>query len=118
MTLLSKLSSFFGTGPKLRNRAGGLAFVKHYGQEYGADAIAGQVVTTERFADGFWMLTPQPRYTVTNFVRHAGEFTAPGTQVMVIGLPDELLDPIPDCGLSKEEVTELYAAPAKKKETA
>lgn len=117
-SLLSKLRDFLlgEQPPALRNRPGGLARIRRYGPEYGADVLAGWIVTTER-ADGcFWTCSPIPVYQLTSTVRfHGGDVRLAGTWVQVVGMPDELLDPIPDTGITKEEVADLFA-PSKTKE--
>jgi hypothetical protein len=111
---LPSLRRLFGLGPKLRNKAGGMAWIKHYGADYGADAIAGLAVKTVRLTDGrFWVVDPAPRYTVgPNGVRGPDGVTAyPGERVIAIAIADECLEPWKDIGDDAQDESARYLPP-------
>lgn len=109
MSLLNFLRDAFRPASRLRNKAGGMAWVRRYGEHYGAGAIEGQIVCTEWFDGEFWRVKPQPSYAVTKPVLgRNGVMYGIGAQLRVDGLPDAYLEPINDAGLTSKEVRELY----------
>lgn len=96
-------------GPVLRNRVGGMAWVKSFGHEHGADAMAGTAVRTVSAHGGFWIIDPPLYYVVGPM---AVEFAAsgitarPGRIVRVRAIADECLEPwreIGDCDSCESE---------------
>jgi hypothetical protein len=120
MTLIDKLRGALGFGPKLRNKRGGMAWVKRYGENYGAHALAGNAVKTVSLVQGkFWVIAPPLEYTVTGACRVLspnGITARPGDRVTATAIADECLEPWRDTGLTTDEVRDLYA-PAPEKVT-
>lgn len=108
-------------GP-LRNKPGGLAFIKGVPEGFGAEVLNGRVVRTVRFVDGNWEVDPVQRFTLTADVIYTGwpwRFYRKGRTGMVGFIEDHRLEPMKDAGLSEEEVTELFnPAPARTTESA
>lgn len=100
LTFLSDWLSHRDPPAGLRNKKGGLAWIRSYGEEYGAGTLAGQVVKTEWFDGEHWRIAPQPTYVTTKLVRmrHSQKLAAAGTTLRVIGLPDHCLEPIDNPG--------------------
>lgn len=79
----------------MRNKRGGLAYIRPYGQDYGADAISGHIVTTVRpTADGMWFIEPRPSYVLTADTGYHGRILPAGLEVWAVAIPDEYLEPI------------------------
>jgi hypothetical protein len=113
MNLLNTLRDFFGgaprnTGPSLRNRAGGMAWIK--GLEGAAGAANGQVVRTLSIDEGdFWLIDPQPHFIADRLLpTRSGMAAFPGDSVQIISIRDGNLVPIGDTGVTREEVKRLY----------
>jgi hypothetical protein len=100
----------FGLAPKLRNKPGGMAWIKPHGHEYGGNAVAGQAVRTVRlYCDGMWVVEPTPEYVATCDMRDPrGTLSRKGDRVMVIAMRDDYLEPWRDDGVTDSEVTELF----------
>lgn len=96
--------------PKLRNKPGGMAWIKPHSHGTGAEELFGQVVTTVRAdANGFWTLEPRPSYTSrARQIDPCGTVAEVGQRVTV-AIHDNALEPIPDTGVTREEVEKLYA---------
>jgi hypothetical protein len=116
MSLFSALRGLFGRNeppsPALRNKPGGMAWIKRFGQEYGAEVIAGRAVKTVRLTEhGLWEIDPPQTYVLTAGV-HCGLNNYRGRRgdsVTSFAIVDELLEPWKDTGLTTDEVTKLYS---------
>lgn len=85
--------------PKLRNRAGGMAWIKPYGEDWGAGVIAGHVVKTVRLRCGNqWEVDPPQTYTITADCAYGDQLLQRGTLVTAIAIADDLLEPIRNPG--------------------
>lgn len=118
MNLLALARRIFGRNdppspPALRNKAGGMAWIKPYGELYGATAIAGQAVRTVRLvSEDQWEVEPRPSYVVGPFsvdCASSGVIGRPGDTAIVCALADHLLEPWKDTGITDEEVRDLFA---------
>lgn len=100
------------SAPTLRNKPGGMAWIKSFGHEYGADAMAGRAVKTVCLNEfGSWRIEPAQEYVLTAYAHFMpqGLHGRPGDVMVCAGLGDEYLEPWKDTGLTDEEVRELYA---------
>jgi hypothetical protein len=74
--------------------------------------LINRIVTTVRFTEqGLWEIDPpqpktRPRWS---FDRYSRSVFRPGQEVMCVAISDDCLTPIPDNGITEEEVCELYA---------
>ena len=106
------LRRLFCREPKLRNKPGGMAWIKFYGPDFGAHVMAGHAVKTLRIIDGnLWVIDPPQPYVVgPNGVRSPnGSVAYPGDRVIAIAIADECLEPWKEDGITSEDVRELYA---------
>lgn len=109
MNLIDRIRNVFRreppAAPTLRNRRGGLAWIKPYGREFGADALAGRMVTT-RYLVGptMWRIEPPQPFTLTAEMVIEGLPVAAGSSVYAIGITDDMLVPIPE--ISDDERTQ------------
>ncbi len=121
------LRDWFSPGRKLRNKPGGLAFIRlPQDCDYGVEALNGRIVQTLRVLDsGRWEIEPHQPHVMTSAVVFVGDsrINWPGDQMVVIGVPDECLIPIENPGdeAADESVrwlppvpTSAPVAPAKK----
>ena len=98
MSMFTRIRDYF-CPPKLRNRAGGMAFIKHYGEDWGAGAIAGHVVKTVRLRYGNqWEVDPPQPYTLTADCTYGDQLLRRGARVTAIAIADDLLEPIRNPG--------------------
>lgn len=113
MSILSRFTDWLRGGAPLRNRPGGMARIRLYGQEYGADALAGWIVITVRASGTYWQCDPPPQYVVTKDVRFpaTGKVIQRGTRVEVIGMPDEYLEPIRGIGDHEQDESTQWLPP-------
>lgn len=111
MSILSKLSNFLRRErpSTLRNKPGGLAWISN--RDSASLELRGRIVTTVRCDErAFWMVDPPQSFVLSDYaVNIYGQIVAPGTLVNLVTISDECLIPIPDAGISDEEVRELYA---------
>jgi hypothetical protein len=112
MSFLSRITDWLNP-PPLRNRPGGMARIRCYGMDYGADAISGWIVTTVRANGKYWQCDPQPQFVVTRDVRFpaSGKVVKSGTRVVVTGMPDEYLEPIRDIGDHEQDESAQWLPP-------
>ena len=111
MGLLNKAREFFGFGPKLRNKAGGYAFINSTLKAVaGSDVLLNRVVKTVRMDAGVWLIEPVQKFRATTRVRMVmtGDVYEAGQTVCIEGIADECLTPIPGDLCSNEEVSSLY----------
>lgn len=120
MSLLNNIRGALGMTPKLRNKAGGMAWI-NAGVDGGCGerALINRVVRTVRVkGDALWEIDPPQPYLVerdTRFVSN-GHVAKAGQQVIAISIKDECLTPIQG-DISDEEVSDLYL-PSPTKEVA
>jgi hypothetical protein len=109
--------------PKLRNKPGGMAFIKGLAPSVdGQDALNGRVVQTIRLNErGAWLIDPVQRFTVKARVFYVPiqQHANPGDTAIVGAMEDEFLEPFREdgSGISEIEVTSLYS-PSREKEPA
>lgn len=115
MNLWNTIKGYFGG---LRNKPGGLARIKGLGD--GCDSLNGRYVITQRVNDlGFWVVEPPQSFTPTVRIRdNTGCVASAGDRCTLISIGDQHLEPVPEVGITKDEVTELYQPGPKVKETA
>jgi hypothetical protein len=120
MNVLTHLRRLFGRNdtpsvPTLRNKPGGMAWIKPYGREYGAIAIAGQAVRTVRLiGSDMWEIDPQPSYRIGPMgveSVQSGVIGRPGDTAHVTGLSDDLLEPWKDIGDDERDESLSYLPP-------
>lgn len=116
MSLFSFIKNVFGRSkPELeapqamRNKPGGLAWIR------GIQELDGRIVTTvSLYAGEFWAIDPPQDYRCTrHHTGFGGVICKPGDNVRTIGIVDDCLEPIPDTGVTDEEVADLYAPKSK-----
>lgn len=98
-------------GPRLRNKAGGMAWIRGLSDDNGSEALNGRAVRTESFQDGKWLITPTQRFVCTRTTRFipSGLVFAAGRVVEIIGIADQCLEPWKDDGVTESEVSELFS---------
>jgi hypothetical protein len=97
--------------PRLKNKAGGMAWVKGGLLHAGAEALGGAAVKTLSVdARGMWRIEPHLGYIATANQRFPdGTVYLRGEAVVVCGLHDSALEPWKEDGISESEVTALFA---------
>jgi hypothetical protein len=110
------------SGPKLRNKPGGMAWIKGLSNLDGEYLLNGRAVKTVRcIEDGKWEIDPPQSYPVqckTYYVR-LGVTANRGDIATVVAIRDGCLEPWKEDGVTDSEVRELYdAPPVKQKESA
>lgn len=97
--------------PTLRNKPGGIAYVRSAPTGYGAEALNGQIVKTQRINErSTWTIEPELLFVATAPVRTSyGQLVPPGMPVGVSGIEDCFLEPLKGDDIRKEEVDQLYA---------
>lgn len=122
MNLFTRIRDYFrGEQPsRLRNKPGGMAWIKLSECSDGSSALNGRIVQTKRVEGGFWDVEPQQEFVIKSFgLAESGRLVRPGELVVVKGIRDDCLVPLPDTGITSEEVTQLYqSSPVKKTEVA
>lgn len=122
MTLLTRIKSFLRgewlpggeLPPKLRNRPGSMAYINSAADEGGGTGdLVGRIVMTTRvmIAPDMWAIDPPQKYTATARMRSpfSGAIVRPGDVATCTGMRDCALTPIPDTGISSDEVQHLYS---------
>lgn len=103
-------------GPKLRNKPGGMAWVRGVPGEFGAQTLNGQAVKTIRLnAIGSWDIEPALWFIATDdAVTVSGVVLLRGNLVRVTGIEDKFLEPWKDIGDGErsEELAWLPPVPA------
>jgi len=122
MTLFTRIRNLLrGTPPAppsapstLRNKRGGMAWIKPYGHAHGAQVLAGQIVKTVELVEGrWWRLDPAPQYTLTADLLHDGTLYRAGSVVTIGGLADHVLEPIRDVGDDERDESAMWLPPVK-----
>ncbi len=116
MNLFNRIrDALFGTPPPtLRNKPGGMAWIKPFGQDMGAGVLAGRVVKTVRLNEhGSWDIEPAQTIICTAWVYfpHIDCYGFPGAQVTYEGLNDEILEPIGNPGYTEKDESLRYLPP-------
>ena len=120
MNLLTRIKSALGIGPKRRNVAGGMAWIRGVPAYCGAEIMTGRAVKTVKLDEsGLWTIDPPQVWVNTVPVLIDGRSIPRGHTLRTVAIADEYLEPWEDSGLTEREVRELYAAPTvKTRETA
>lgn len=95
MNLINRLRDFFHKGSSLRNKPGGMAYIR------GIEEIEGRVVTTMKVTHGnFWVIDPPQKYVVQRamIVGRGGVVAFRGDIVESLAIADSCLIPIPEIG--------------------
>jgi hypothetical protein len=110
---LPSLRRLVGLGPKLRNKPGGMAWIKPFGHNYGADAMAGQAVRVVQIARGTtWLVEPAPTCRLTSSVIDGDDrLHRSGSLVEFNTLEDSQLEPWRDHDWSGEDESARYLPP-------
>lgn len=97
--------------PVLRNKPGGMAWIRNIRDVPGSEALNGRAVKTVALIEGrFWSVEPAQRYTATAMcLTHRDRLIMPGDSQLAVGVLDECLEPWKEDGVSDEEVRDLYA---------
>lgn len=115
MSIPSRIRDFLSpsASPTLRNKPGGMAWINaNVDEGEGSVALVNRIVrTVHAQAGGFWRIDPPQVYTITRSAYNAVSSlrVRPGDSVLSIAIHDECLTPIPDAGITDEEVRELYS---------
>jgi hypothetical protein len=98
-------------GRKLKNKAGGMAWIKGMDDNVpGASALNGRAVKTVKVAaDGKWLIEPLQQFTAADNFRWNGAVYLAGATVTVLAIVDECLEPWKPDAIDEEEVSELFA---------
>jgi hypothetical protein len=116
MRLIDRINAALGFRPKLRNKAGGMAWIKGLDERDGDGALNGRAVKTVRLNGvGQWEIDPPQDYVVRRLSRFSnGCLALPGEVVTVTGIPDEFLEPWRETGLDAEDESHRYLPPVPK----
>lgn len=117
MNLLSRIASMLRRESRpqapstLRNRIGGMAWILLKEDDgTGSYALHRRIVTTVRLRpDGMWQVDPPQRFMVRQPLLTNHMLFLPGDIAVADGMVDAILEPIPDTGVTEEEVAVLYA---------
>ncbi len=113
MSLWNTIRDLFRSPPVLRNKPGGMAWIKHYG-DFGQDVLAGRVVTTVQATDrGFWLIDPPQSFVVTENVilEETGQTFMKGDKPSAVAIHDDLLEPIRDVGEGERDESAAWLPP-------
>lgn len=116
------LNWLFGNKPQqdngpaaLKNRPGEMAWVKSFGHEHGADAMAGTAVRTVAVTHGrFWTIDPPLHYLVGPMAvacTASGVTALPGQIVRVTAIANECLEPWREIGDADRCESERWLPP-------
>lgn len=101
--------------PKLRNKPGGLAWIRIVDRGDGAFALNRRVVQTVRadpVSPGFWVIDPPQKFQAQVFMLSmSGGLIPPGAVVDVMGMHDDLLEPIRDVGDEERDESAAWLPP-------
>lgn len=99
----------------MRNKPGGLAWIRVPTARDGSEVLDRRVVTTVRTDEaGFWLIDPPQQFVLRDFALTGnGRVACPGELAEVASMHDDLLEPIPQVpeGAVDEMVAKLGAAP-------
>jgi len=111
MSLFDRIRSALGFKPRLRNRAGGMAWIVGLSNLAGDGVLNGRAAKTVRINEfGVWDIDPPQRYLITRactFVL-SGRTAFPGDVVTISGLADEHLEPWRDMDWSAKDESHRY----------
>ena len=105
------------TGPPLRNKPGGMAWIKQMGdlEPVGGNALVGRVVQTVKFNGNNWDIAPEqwfPAAVAFTMKNHGKQYHFElGEQVGVTGLADSFLIPIGEPGYDERDESLAYLPP-------
>lgn len=126
MSLFKSLRGLFSDAPsppKLRNKPGGMAWVKGLDQGDGSEVLNGSAVRTVRLSiRGFWVIDPPLQFVVSHdcYYTVAKIRANRGDRGCITAIADECLEPWRDIGDSEQDESTrwLPPVPTKSKETA
>lgn len=97
----------------LRNKAGGMAFIRFARDECdGSIVLHRRVVRTVSESKGFWIIDPPQRFVARMAMwTSSGAIAQPGDSVIVEGIHDDLLDPIREIGDDERDGSLLWLPP-------
>ena len=117
MSLFDRIRSFFGgeppaPPPALRNRPGGMAWVRGIPTDFGGHVLNGAAVKTVRLNEvGTWTIDPPLFFVATSdAVTASGTFVIGGMPTQVLGIEDCFLEPWKDIG-DEERSEEMQFQP-------
>ncbi len=109
MSLLQKLRDYISP-PKLRNKAGGMAWLVGLAK-FGEQTLNGCAVRTVDFDGKFWRIEPKLPYVLTETVIDGtGNVRYPGA-VLLVGVLDENLEPWKDIGDGDRDESAAWLPP-------
>ncbi len=117
MSLLSRIRDALrpSNNTPLRNKPGGMAWVRGIATDFGAEQMNGQVVKTVRYdTGGFWEIEPELTFVCTadiSSIRHRGLVRSAGSALTMAGLEDEFLEPIKDVGDGEKDESTRWLPP-------
>lgn len=119
MNLFDRIKSALGFKPSVRNKAGGMAWLRGVPSGCGAEQLNGRAVKTVRVQEtGLWLIDPPQRFTATRdgiFGMSQRPIYRDGA-VVVSEVADALLEPWKEDGVTDADVRELYAPKTKESE--
>lgn len=113
MSLWKRIADhFWPAPPRLRNVAGGLAWIKRFDVESGAGALAGRIVRTVRVVEGDkWVIDPPQDWRTIAAVLYEGYLLPHGTVCTSVAISDDLLEPIPAVGDEERDESAAWLPP-------
>lgn len=116
MSLINRIRDFFSTAapPTLRNKPGGMAWIKPFGQDMGAGVLAGRIVQTVRLNEtGALEIKPAQQVRCTSPTYFAAQkiYAIPGDRINFVGLNDDVLEPIGNPGHTEQDESLRYLPP-------
>lgn len=121
MSLFSRIRDYFRpaepTHPTaLRNKPGGMAYIKSGGECPGAEVLVGRFVTTVRLTDsGLWEISPVLTFRLTGDYRSSdGKIRKAGALVDALAICDSLLEPLRNPGNEERDESLAWLPPVPK----
>lgn len=116
MKVFDQIKSALGFKPSVRNRPGGMSWIRGVKSDCGAATLNGRAVKTVKVQEtGLWLIDPPQRFTATKDAIF-GMSQRPinkGAVVSVTEIADALLEPWKEDGVTDAEVRELFAPKTK-----
>lgn len=115
MSMFDRIRSAFRReppAPALRNRPGGMAYIRGVGDICGAESLNGHIVQTVSVdPEGFWCVHPKQAFTATDPMRWNGVGFLPGDTVPIRALADSVLVPLKDPGHDERDESARWLPP-------